>query len=190
MYPFPVSTDEKDHVVMADQSITLKSYGLPYLFWGYGAAIAVVLIIMFMAIWEPASKMISLSLKSGSYLDLTLTYLVLSLFFIIPASVLLLLFYEKRLIKKNELLTVEHRILGLKLAGKNIKLSNQDKPFVVKHHLDSPNMAKLTNKPEMRAFQNQGYFQLFALNENSEEIFVDRHARKADLEKIAQLLKN
>ena len=42
LYVFPVSLEEEGFAEVKDQTITLKTYGLPYVFWSYAAAIVAV----------------------------------------------------------------------------------------------------------------------------------------------------
>jgi hypothetical protein len=59
--------------------------------------------------------------------------------------------------------------------------------FSVDHFMDSPNMAKIYNKTELKQFENRGYFELHAKS-NGKNLLIDRHSRKADLVKIKDLL--
>ena len=68
-----------------------------------------------------------------------------------------------------------------------LELKEKDS-FSVDHYLDSPNIARRNQEDSLRAFQNQGYFTLKANIEGKRPIVIDRHSRKADLKKIAQLL--
>ena len=58
LYLFPVHEDEEDHVSIKDSSLLLKSYGLPYLFWGYLLIGLITLGIMSLAIKAPLKKML------------------------------------------------------------------------------------------------------------------------------------
>ena len=58
LYLFPIQEDEGDHVSIKDSSLLLKSYGLPYLFWGYLLAGLTTLGIITLAIRGPLKKML------------------------------------------------------------------------------------------------------------------------------------
>ena len=62
LYVFPVATDEKDFVDIQVDKITLKTYGLPYIFWGYALGICLVILFMFLAIKAPILKLIQLEI--------------------------------------------------------------------------------------------------------------------------------
>ena len=94
LYVFPVSLEEKDFVVIKDQTITLKTYGLPYLFWGYATAAIMVISFMFLAIKAPVLKLITL----GDGTDSMLGYSLLVFIGLLPVFILSVFFYEKRLI--------------------------------------------------------------------------------------------
>ena len=65
MYIFPVSTKENERVEITQnptdqtQNITLKTYGLPMIFWGYLAASLTVLAIMWLASKSSIDKLLS-----------------------------------------------------------------------------------------------------------------------------------
>src|SRR4051794_24573343 len=106
LYAFPVSLEEKDFAEIKDQSITLKSYGLPYIFWGYAFAILMVIFFMFLAIKAPVFKLIEL----GDETDSMLGYALLSFIGLLPVFILSFFFFEKRIVKKNKTLTLEYRV--------------------------------------------------------------------------------
>ena len=184
LYPFPASESEVDRIDQTESSITLKTYGLPMIFWGYLAAFMVVLFAMILAIKGPLMKMMT----SGDFINEKLAYLVLFTLFIIPMVSIMALFYEKWLHKSGDDLTVIHRVFFLPVLKKRYEL-DKNTPFVVDHFMDSPNIAKLEKKPEMRAFEKQRHFLLRAHLKNQKFIVLDRHSRKADLVKISELLK-
>ena len=75
LYVFPVDTSEEDFVKVSDQSVTLKTYGLPYIFWLYAVCCVAVIFFMFLAIKAPVLKLVSL----GDETDATLGYALLTL---------------------------------------------------------------------------------------------------------------
>jgi hypothetical protein len=182
IYVFPVSSEETDFVVRKDESLILKSYGLPYIFWLYAFCIIVVIGFMFFAIKEPVLKLISL----GDQTDAFLGYSLLAMIGLSPLVILGYFFYEKRLIRFKEKLSIEHRIFGLKLLSKVYELKGPDE-LLIEPYLDSPNIARMNRSPENAGFQNKGYFVL-SLLKGEKKITLDRHSRKADLEKLKILL--
>lgn len=138
---------------------------------------------MAIAIKEPMFKLF----QSEDPLNKGLVILVLSTFILIPISLLAFFLYEKRITKVKNQLTVGHYILGFKLRKKNYTLSNKE-PFLISQFRGTPNIAREKNDPKMRAFENQGYFELFGCLENGGRFFLDRNNRKADLIRITSLL--
>ena len=183
MFVMPVSEEEVDRIEIKDSSISLKSYGLPLIFWGYLAAALSVIFLLFIAIKEPMFKMI----ESDDEINIFMAYLVLFTIIIIPLVTLGFYFYEKIITKKDDEITITHKVFWIPFIKKNHRLKSKTS-FLIEHYLDSPNMAKINGDQDMRAFQNQGHFQLFLINENDEKILLDRHSRKADLRKITELL--
>ena len=183
LFIMPVSQDEKDRVHINDGTIVLKSYGLPMIFWGYLAALLSVITIMFLIIRGPLFKLMAHEDPINTLLAITVLITLIG----IPIVLLGYFFYEKSISKSKDELIITHKLFWIPVRKKIHKLSNKD-PLIVAHYLDSPNIAKLRDLDGSRGFQNQGYYQLLAELSNGETIFVDRHARKADLEKIKALL--
>ena len=185
MFPMPVNEDERDFVEQPEGGgIVLKSYGLPPIFWGYLAGLLTVLAFLYVAIQAPLSKIMA----SPNALDALLGYCSVLLFLAIPTVSLGFYFYEKSIFKKGLLLGIKHKIFWLPVLTKTYTLSLRPQPFVVDHHLDSPNMAKIQSNASLRAFQNQGYYVLSFFDEAQNKHYLDRHSRKADLKKLAALL--
>lgn len=185
LYIFPCSEDEKDRIDISsghDRSITIKSYGLPKLFWAYLLCSLAVLFLMVIAIKDPMIKLF----QTEDPLNKGLVILVLSTIIAIPISLLAFFVYEKRITKAKNKLTVGHYLLSFNVKNKNYVLSPTE-PFVISQFRGTPNIAREKNDPKMRAFENQGYFELFGILENGERIFLDRNNRKADLVRISNL---
>lgn len=191
MYIFPVDdkNTEDDRVVIKDSSITLKTYGLPMIFWGYLAAAVAVLFVMWLASRDIIKKLLSYSEDPSL---IFLGHLVQWTLYLTPLILLGFFFYEKIIIKKNHDLTIIHRLFFLTIWKKKYHLNDKDS-FSVEHFMASPNLARLQNKEgfsdaAMKAFENKGYFELIIKTNNMNEISIDRHSRKADLIKIKELL--
>jgi len=180
LYVFPVSTDETDFVVLNDESITLKTYGLPYIFWLYAFCSIAVVAFMFAAVRAPVLKLVSL----GDGTDAILGYSLLGFIALIPLVILSFFFYEKRIIKTPHTMTLEYRLFGLKVFSETFKTNS----FYIESYLTSPNVARMKGTEESLGFQNKGYFMLWMEIKEGKKILVDRHSRRADLDKLNTLL--
>lgn len=188
MYIFPVDLDDQERTELitnlknGKQTLILKTYGLPMIFWGYLAAVLVVVAAMWLASRAAIAKLIS-------YEDATLQalgYLVQYTLILTPIFLLALFFYEKHLKKSGNTITLIYRIFFIPVFSKKILLDDED-ALSVEHFMDSPNMAKIYNKEELKGFENKGYFELHAKSAGK-KVLIDRHSRKADLLKIKDLL--
>ena len=184
LYVFPVSTEEKDFVDIQSEKITLKTYGLPYIFWGYALAISLMILFMFLAIKAPILKLIAL----GDETDAILGYALFAFLGFLPLFLLGFFFYEKRIIRTKHDLILEYRIFGLKIFSETFTPHLQD-AFEVSAFLSSPNVARSRGDEESAGFQNKGYFILWLRTQDGKRINIDRHSRKADLMKLESLLK-
>ena len=183
LYPFPVSEEETDFVTKNADSITLKSYGLPYIFWIYAACVIAVIILMFVGIQGPVLKLISL----GDDTDATLGYSLLALIGSSPLFILSFFFYEKRIIAKKNEIKLQHRVFWIPVYTEKFKVSSLDQ-LMIEAHMDSPNVARLKLQEGTQGFQNKGYFILWLKVNDKTKVLVDRHSRKVDLEKLKALL--
>lgn len=182
IYVFPVSAEETDFVDRTNEEITLKSYGLPYVFWIYAVCVILVVGIMFFAIKAPVLKLVAL----GDETDALLGYSLLSMIALSPVAIMAFFFYEKRIIRRGANLFLEHRVFGLRLLRESYELQSNDE-LSVEPFLDSPNVARMNRTVENAGFQNKGYFVLY-LKQGEKKIAIDRHSRKVDLEKLRTLL--
>lgn len=185
MYVFPVGEDEQDFVSKKDGTLTLKTYGLPYIFWIYAICVLAVVFFMFLGIKEPVLKLVNL----GDETDATLGYSLLSFIGSIPVFVMAFFFYEKRITKNHQELGMEYRVFGIKVFSEKFILENHDH-LVVEPFLTSPNVARMKGGEESIGFQNKGYFVLWLKDKSGNKILIDRHSRKADLDKLKQILVN
>lgn len=186
MYIFPTEDSEEEikdgRVSILNNQLTLKTYGLPMVFWGYLAAILTVIVAMWMASDSVINKMFT-------YNDPVLTFLAIlvrATLIIGPLVLISFYFYEKFIIKNKNEITLTHRLFFVPIITKKFSINSNDDIFV-EHFLDSPNMAKTKNKLELKNFENKGYFELKAKS-NGKIILIDRSSRKADLIKILGLL--
>lgn len=183
LYVFPVSADETDFVLKQDGKITIKSYGLPYIFWIYAICTVAMVFLMFLAVKAPVLKLVEL----GDQTDVTLGYTLLSLIGLSPLVIFSFFFYEKRFVKSGPELEVASHLFGIKVFYRKFQLEAGDM-MVVDSFLSSPNVARINNTPEDLGFQNKGYFVLWLKTKQGKKIQLDRHSRKVDLEKLKDLL--
>lgn len=184
LYPFPVHTDEKDFVHVDATSVTLKTYGLPYIFWGYAAASLSVLFFLWLAVRAPLAKLLEL----GDATDAVLIYGLEALIALTPVVVLGFFFFEKRLVARGDTLVIQRRLFGLPVRTQTLTLARPG--YQIQHHLDAPNVARLKGGEEALGFQNKGYFILWAITASAKAVAVDRHSRRADLQALVTLLES
>ncbi len=183
LYVFPVSTEEKDFVDIQPERIVLKTYGLPYIFWGYALAICLMIFFMFLAIKAPILKLIQL----GDETDALLGYALFGFLALLPTSLLGFFFFEKRIIKSKESIVLEYRIYGMKVFSERFSPRDEN-AFEISAFLSSPNVARSKADEESAGFQNKGYFVLWLNTKEGKRINIDRHSRKTDLVKLEQLI--
>lgn len=183
MYVFPVSEDEKEFVSKNDGILTLKTYGLPYIFWIYAICSVALIFFMFMAIKDPILKLIQL----GDDVDAMLGYSLLTFISLLPIGIFGFFFYEKRIVRNRDKLQLVHKVYGLKIFSEEFIIDNQSKIFI-EAFKSSPNVARLNASEENVGFQNKGYFILWLHTSNGKRIQIDRHSRKVDLEQLKKLI--
>lgn len=183
LYVFPVGEDEADFVVKKNNELTLKTYGLPYIFWFYALCCIAVIFFMFLAIKEPVLKLIEL----GDETDSTLGYSLLSFVGLLPVFILSFFFYEKRIVKIGPEIRLIHKVFGITVFSEKFIVEDKD-AFTVESFLTSPNVARMKADEGTAGFQNKGYFILWLKSKDGKRIQVDRHSRKADLDKLKNLL--
>jgi hypothetical protein len=189
MYIFPTELDDNDRteIITVNNSNTktliLKTYGLPMVFWSYLAVALIVVATMWLASRATINKLISYNEDVGLQ---SLGYLVQYSLILTPIVLLAFFFYEKHLKKSDKNLTLIYKIFFIPIFCKKITLDQID-AFSVDHFMNSPNVAKIHNKEELKGFENKGYFELHAIS-SGKSILIDRHSRKVDLEKLKQLI--
>ncbi|MCY4643509.1 MAG: hypothetical protein OXB88_02730 [Bacteriovoracales bacterium] len=184
LYPFPIDQDEEDRVVVGeDSSVLLKSYGLPYLFWGYLLAGLSVLAVLALAAKAPLEKMMGSQDPINSFLAV----LVIATLIAVPLVAISFFFLEFRIHKRGQSLILTTHLFALPLRRRHFDLKDVG-PLSISPFLGSPNMARRKNDPAHKAHQNRGYFELHLHTRDEKKVLVDRHSRKADLEKLKDLL--
>lgn len=184
MYLFPTEENESEQISINPETKTviLRSYGLPWIFWGYLAAILVVMFAMYLAIRDPLIKL----KMSEDLINVRLAYLVEWTLYLTPVVLIGFFLYEKILTKTSKQIKITHKAFFIPLYSYKIDLQSND-DLVIEHFLESPNVAKMQNRPELRGFENKGYFELRAIVGNKKKL-IDRHSRRQDLVKIKDIL--
>lgn len=187
LYPFPATAEETDFVRLEQTggkltTVAVRTYGLPYLFWGYAFASMMVVLFLWLAVKAPLAKLAVLGDDVDRMMVLGMEIFLLSL----PLGMLGFLFYEKRMEHSAGILKIQHRLFGLPVRNKLISVAAQ--PFQIDHFIDAPNVARMRGGEESRGFQNKGYFTLWAKKVDGSLVLVDRHSRKADLIALQALL--
>src|SRR5690606_17872693 len=117
-----------------DSTLTLKTYGLPYIFWFYALCSVTVVFFMFLAVKEPVLKLIEL----GDDTDALLGYSLLTFIGLIPVLILSFFFYEKRIIKGKNILKLVHKVFGITVFSEKFAMEDGEE-LVVEAFLSSPN---------------------------------------------------
>ena len=184
----PASTEEIDHVKLEESSegkkLSIYSYGLPLMFWGY----FLVLIALEFAMYLSISTMLHKLLFSDDLLNQSLAAICIITMAVIPLFAVGMIFYQKVLIRCNNTLNIEFRIFGLKLRSRKFRFDQTKRDRLeVTHLLESPNMARIQKNTNTRAFENQGHY-ILTLWSKDRPYFIDRHTRKHDLVKLSKLI--
>ena len=185
MYVFPVTKEEVGFYVQEDDKLTLKTYGLPYIFWIYALCSVALIFFMFLGIKAPVLKLIEL----GDQTDAMLGRSLLSFIGFLPVFIFAFFFYEKRIIKHKNELSLVHKVFGITVFKEKFLIERTD-ALSVESFLTSPNVARLKSSEDNLGFQNKGYFILWLTSKDGKRIKIDRHSRKADLDKLKALLEN
>lgn len=186
LYLFPTNINETDFIIRSDASqpptVTIKSYGLAWIFWVYAAAALLVLCFLGFSIYNPVLKLFSMA----TVLDKFLIGAVLATFVLVFLSIFIFLYWQIHIVISPENLCVEYRPFGIKFFSKNIP---KDSAFnlSISHFMDSPNVARLDKNDQFNAFQNKGYFELIVKN-NEKTVLLDRSSRKNDLEDLKNII--
>lgn len=187
LFQFPNQLNDLDDriAVESDKKLVLKTYGLPWIFWGYYVAVLVVLFFMYLAIRGPIESIF----KSGDAINIGLAYLAIAVMLGIALFGLAMLFYEKVLIKHGTLLSITHKVFWLPIWKTTYKLTSQE-AVELAHFMDSPNMARIKHEKGFEAFENRGYFEVIIICEKRGKVAIDRHSQKHDIKKFIELLKS
>ena len=133
LYPFPVDSDETDHVISGNHTLLLKSYGLPYLFWGYLLGGLSVIALLSVLSWPLLTKMLS----SQDSLNVTLAIFSFLVLLGTPLGFTLFFFIEFRLLKKGNTIIKSLYLLGLPLYRRSFQLRSEQ-PFEIEPFFGTP----------------------------------------------------
>lgn len=183
LFQMPVKPDpQDDRIKLTESELTIKSYGLPMVFWGYLGAIFTVVFFMILAAKGPLMKIIN----GDDLINRILGLGVFALFIIGPIVILGFYFYEKMIVKDKETISVTHKTFFIPILKTSLPLANTTLEVI--HHMDSPNKALMEQKSGMKGFENRGYFRLIAKNSDGRQLIVDRNGRKGEMRKLLDLL--
>ena len=139
---------------------------------------------MFLAVKDPIFKLIEV----GDEVDAYLGYGLVSFIALIPLVTLAFFFYEKRITRTGNIISIFYRVYGITVFKENFTIKDNSS-LHVEHFMDSPNVARMNGGEDAAGFQNKGYFVLWLTSIDGKKIALDRHSRKVDVEKLLSLLK-
>jgi hypothetical protein len=185
LYLYPTQADEKDYIILESQNpllVRIKSYGLPWIFWLYAAASLMLLAILTFSIYTPLIKLFEMA----TFWDQVLIYSISSTLILTVFGIFIFLYWQNHIVLTPQRISIEFRPFGIKIFQKEIDRNPQFR-IEVYHFLDSPNIARSEGDERYKQFQNKGYFELVAYN-NEQKIILDRSSRKQDLEDLKNLI--
>lgn len=184
-YMFPTKEGESDRVQTNSKiaPLLLKTYGPPMIFWGYLIAILGGIFFIYLGAKAPLESI----LNSSDQINIAIARLVIFTLIGTPSLLLGLFFTDKWILKNNRKITMIYKVFGILVYKKTINLKSIDS-FEIKHYLDSPNIAKISENKDLKAFENRGYFQIFATDESGKIHFIDRSSQKNQLKNLVALL--
>jgi prolipoprotein diacylglyceryltransferase len=122
LFQTPVEmNDLDDRIQVKEETLILRSYGLPMVFWGYLAAIFMVLFFMILAIKDPLFKVLNGEDTINKFIGYALLFILIGG----PLSLLGFYFYEKEIKKKKNLLTITHKAFFIPLIKKTYTIDPQ-----------------------------------------------------------------
>ncbi len=184
IYLYPTEDNDPDHFIKRNDSLTLRSYGLPPLFWAYAIAICGILFLLYLPIHEPLQKYKEI----GESFDLYFIYALYALMIGSPLVLMSFFFYEKQMTVSKGIITLVSKLFFISVRTQKIPYGPLD-TLEISHFIDSPNMARIKDDRALKSFYNRGYHELVLKSKNARDsIILDRATRKADLEKIKKLI--
>ncbi|MAF79113.1 MAG: hypothetical protein CME60_13205 [Halobacteriovoraceae bacterium] len=184
LFQMPVEENElDDRIINSENSIKIRSYGLPMIFWGYLLAIFAVLFFMVLAIKDPLLR----AYQGPDEINRIIALVVGLIMLLAPILLLGAYFYEKEIELKKESLYLRHKVFFLPLRTYKVSLNKES--FYLEHYLESLNVAAQEKREGMAGFENRGYYKLMvrdALNQRT--YLVDRNSRRGEMRKLKTLL--
>lgn len=175
--------DIDDRTHFDGETLTLRSYGLPMVFWLYFLAFLTVLFFMVLAIKDPLIQVLRGEDTLNRWIGIALS-IFMSLG---PLIILGFYFYEKEIKKQKKVITITHKVFSIPFIKKSYIIDNDS--IRIDHFIDGPNVAALEKKKGMEGFENRGYFKLMAKQEGR-DFLIDRNGRRGDMRKLKELLEN
>ncbi len=139
LYHFPTDKSDTEHVNVNNTTLTLRSYGLPPIFWVYLIATLSAVFFLTFAVWPSVMKILESKELIDQFIGLGLLFTV----FGSSLSFIALFFYEKNIIKNTSSIVLKHKLFFIPFINKNIPV-NQDCEYEITGYLSSANMAKLS----------------------------------------------
>ncbi len=183
----PVEPSElDDRIQIKDKTLTVRSYGLPMIFWGYLLAIFAVLFFMILAIKNPLIK----AFNGEDTINMYLSLIVGGLLILSPLALLSIYFYEKEVAKVGNSMVLKHKLFFFPIIKKKVAI-NSPEDIYMEHFLDSPNIAATRQDPSLKGFENRGYHKLMVRDSGSGKSFlIDRNSRRGEMKKLMKLLQS
>lgn len=186
LYPFPVEQNndlEDNHLKVSNSTLFLKTYGLPYLFWGYLTALLATLGLLAFISAPFLNKMLFDSDPLNTLIAIATLIILIST----PLIFICFFFLEIRLEKKKCSLAKSLHIFGLTLSRRHFELKSAA-ALTIESFTGTPNIARRDQLEGSERHQNKGYYELYLHTSSGEKVLVDRHSRKIDLVKLKELL--
>lgn len=182
-YMFP-NSDEREFVLEEGNTIFLRTFGLPYIYWLYVSISFIFSLFLFSWTYELVLKLFS----SENFLDKTLGGFVIITLLTILSLLVSFLFYEKRISfnKEKMLLKISHNIFNIGVKVSYIYVS-ENSPFKVVHHIDAINL-RSKKKHELVTNYETGYYELYVKDVNNQLFYLDRNPFKKNLIFLKEIL--
>ena len=168
LYLYPQDLEDPDHIIKNADSVTLRTYGLPPIFWLYLLGTLTLLGLLSFSVSGPVIKILELGDPIGAVIAYSLIFFLL----VTVTTLVGFFFYEKNLILEKTKLSVRSKAFGIPLTKKSYLLNNPNQIEII-HYLSSPNMARIQNGQDMKGFQNKGYWELRLNLDNKNSILID-----------------
>ena len=183
-YQFPSHLDPTDERIVVDgDTLIVKTYGPPGIFWVYLMAIFSAIFFLYMA----SRRSLGAMLEGDDSINRILAISVLVLMGGLIPVMLGIFFYEKIISKQKHNMKITHRLFGISFKRSHWELESAHALEIV-HCLDSPNVARREQQEGSRGFQNNGFYQLNAFVRGGGRLLVDRHSQSRELDKLKKLL--